>query len=192
MLRNLILKNRSYRRFYQSRPVPEEQVREWIDLARNSASAGNSQPLKYIISAEASINVKIFETLAWAGYLSDWAGPEDGERPSAYIIMLHDTLVRNKYLCDDGIAAQSILLGAVESGFGGCIIHSVNRIKLRDLLKLQDHLEIIQVIALGRPKETVVLEKMCNDDVKYWRDENQVHHVPKRSLDEIILKIKTE
>jgi hypothetical protein len=26
--------------------------------------------------------------------------------------------------------------------------------------------------------------------VKYWRDENQVHHVPKRGLDEIILEVK--
>ncbi len=190
MLKDLILKNRSYRRFYQSEHISEAQLREWVDLARNSASARNAQPLKYILSTEESFNAKIFETLAWAGYLTDWPGPEEGERPSAYIVMLHDTRIPGNYLCDDGIAAQSILLGTTEAGFGGCMIYSVNRNKLRELLKLPEQFEIIQVLALGKPKEKVVLEEITEGDVKYWRDGNQVHHVPKRSLDEIIIKLK--
>jgi len=127
---------------------------------------------------------------AWEGFMSYWLGHEKGERTSGYFIMLHDTLISGNYLCDDGIAAQSILLGATEAGFGGCIIYSVNRNKLSELLNLSDQYEIIQVLALGKPKETVVLEEMQNGDVKYWRDENQVHHVPKRALDEIILGIR--
>lgn len=189
MLKELILKNRSYRRFYQSEKISKEQLRDWVDLARNSASARNSQSLKYALSTEESLNAQIFEQLAWAGYLSYWKGPEEGERPSAYIIMLNDTLISGNYLCDDGIAAQSILLGATEAGFGGCIIHSVNRNKLRDILNLSEQYEILYVLALGKPKETVVLEEMKDDNVKYWRDENQVHHVPKRSLDELIIEI---
>lgn len=190
MLKDLILKNRSYRRFYQSERIEKQQLIDWIDLARCSASARNAQTLKYIVSTDESLNAEIFELLAWAGYLSYWPGPEEGERPSAYIVMLHDTLISGNYLCDDGIAAQSILLGAVESGFGGCIIHSVNRNKLRELLNLSEQFEIIQVLALGKPKETVVLDEIKNGDFKYWRDENQVHHVPKRSLDEIILETR--
>ncbi len=104
--------------------------------------------------------------------------------------MVHDTLISGNYLCDDGIAAQSILLGAVEAGFGGCIIHSLNRNKLKEILHLDDQYEIIHVLALGKPKETVVLDEIKEGDVKYWRDETQVHHVPKRSLDEIILEIR--
>ena len=190
MLKDLILKNRSYRRFYQSERIEKQQLIDWVDLARCSASARNAQALKYIVSTDESLNAEIFELLAWAGYLSYWSGPEEGERPSAYIVMLHDTLISGNYLCDDGIAAQSILLGAVEAGFGGCIIHSVNRNKLRELLNLSEQFEIIQVLALGKPKETVVLDEIKNGDFKYWRNENQVHHVPKRSLDEIILEIR--
>lgn len=190
MLKDLILKNRSYRRFYQNEKITTEQLREWVDLARNSASARNSQSLKYILSNEETLNAPIFNQLGWAGYLSDWPGPETGERPSAYIIMLNDTQISGNYLCDDGIAAQSILLGATEAGFGGCIIYTVNRNNLQELLNLPDQYKIIQVVALGKPKETVVLEEMKNGDVKYWRDENRVHHVPKRPLDEIIIKAK--
>lgn len=190
MLKELILKNRSYRRFYQSERISKQQLTEWVDLARCSASARNAQSLKYILSTDEKLNAEIFEQLAWAGYLSYWKGPEEGERPSAYIVMLHDTLISGNYLCDDGIAAQSILLGATEAGFGGCIIHSVNRNKLKEILKLSEQFEIIQVLALGKPKETVVLEEVKNGDIKYWRDENQVHHVPKRSLDEIIIEVK--
>ena len=187
MLKDLILKNRSYRRYFQSEKIAASMLRDWIDLARNSASARNSQSLKYIISTDESFNAMIFDQLSWAGYLTDWKGPEEGERPSAYIIMLHDTLITPNYFCDDGIATQSMLLGAVEAGYGGCIIHSVNRKKLREILNLSEQFEIIQVLALGKPKEEVVLDKILNGDVKYWRDGNKVHHVPKRSLDEIIL-----
>ncbi len=190
MLKDLILKNRSYRRFYQSEKISNEQLREWVDLARHSASARNSQSLKYILSTEETSNAGIFEQLAWAGYLLYWQGPEEGERPSAYIVMLNDTLIAGNYLCDDGISAQSILLGAVEAGFGGCIIHSVNRNKLGEILHLSDQFEILYVLAFGKPKETVVLEEIKDGDVKYWRDENQVHHVPKRALDEIIIDLK--
>ena len=189
MLRDLVLKNRSYRRFYQSEIITETQLRDWVDLARNSASARNAQPLRYFLSTGDPFNAIIFENLTWAGYLTDWPGPEEGERPSAYILMLRETLIPGHYLCDDGIASQSILLGATEAGFGGCIIHSVNRRKIHELLKLPEHLEIVQVLALGKPKETVVLDEIKNGEIKYWRDENQVHHVPKRTLDEIIVKV---
>jgi nitroreductase len=190
MLKDLILKNRSYRRFYQEEKISNEQLYRWIDLARNSASARNAQTLKYILSTDEPFNAKIFELLGWAGYLTTWHGPEEGERPSAYIILLNDTLVAGNFFCDDGIALQSILLGATEDGYGGCIVHSVNRNKLRELLHLSEQYDILYVVALGKPKETVVLEKMKNGDFKYWRDENQIHHVPKRPLDEIIIEIK--
>lgn len=189
MLKDLILRNRSYRRFYQSERISAVQLTEWIDLARCSASARNAQPLKYILSTDVFLNSEIFEHLAWAGYLTHWKGPGEGERPSAYIVMLHDTLIAGNYLCDDGIAAQSILLGATEAGFGGCIIYSVNRHKLKDLFRLSDQFEIIQVLALGKPREMVVMDELKDGDTKYWRDENQVHHVPKRSLEEIILRV---
>jgi len=188
MLKELILKNRSYRRFYQSERISSAMLHQWVDLARNSASGRNAQPLKYILCTEESFNALIFEQLAWAGYLTDWNGPVEGERPAAYIVMLHDTSISSNYFCDDGIATQSILLGAVEAGFGGCIIYSVNRKNLREILSLPEQFEIIQVLALGKPKEEVRLEEMKNGEVKYWRDANQVHHVPKRSLAEIVFR----
>jgi nitroreductase len=190
MLKELILRNRSYRRFYQSEKISTTQLRDWVDLARNSASARNAQSMKYILSTNESLNVQIFDQLGWAGYLTTWKGPEEGERPSAYIVLMNDTIISGNYFCDDGIAMQSILLGSTEAGFGGCIIHSVNRNKLREILNLSEQYEILYVLALGKPKETVVLDELEGSDIKYWRDENQVHHVPKRSLDEIILEVK--
>ena len=187
-LKELVLKNRSYRRFWQHEPIAPVLLREWVDLARNSASARNAQSMKYILSTEEIFNAKIFAQLAWAGYFTDWNGPEEGERPSGYVILLNDTAISGNYFCDDGIASQSILLGATEAGFGGCIIHAVNRTRLREILNLPEQFEIIQVIALGKPKEVVVLDEAKEGEIKYWRDENQVHHVPKRKLGEIILR----
>ncbi len=186
-LKALILKNRSYRRFVESHTISRETLLELVDAARLSASARNAQTLKYYLSNTGELNDKIFPNLAWAGYLTNWPGPVPGERPSAYIVQMHDTTLGNSYFCDDGIAAQSILLTATENGLGGCIIASVKKEALARVLNLPKHLSIIQVIALGKPAEQVIIEEMQNDDIKYWRDENQVHHVPKRPLDNLIV-----
>jgi nitroreductase len=189
MLHDFIMKNRSYRRFDEAIEISIDQLSSWIDLARLSASGRNAQPLKYILSVEKEKNSKIFSTLGWAAYLKDWDGPDEGERPSAYIVQLLDTAIGTNFFCDDGIAMQSILLGAVEEGYGGCIFRTINKPKLIELLSIPEQFQIINVIALGKPIEKVVIEKMKEGDFKYWRDESGVHHVPKRSLEEIILKI---
>ncbi len=179
-------KNRSYRRFYEDVTIPEIDLRKMIDAARLSPSSRNVQPIKYFISAGAELNKKIFKTLAWAGYLKDWGGPKEGEQPSAYIIQLHDKNIAPGYSCDHGITAQSILLEAVDLGYGGCIIASVKREELSQILNLPADLDIINVLALGKPKETVVIDDIKDGDYKYWRDIDEVHHVPKRSVDELI------
>jgi len=187
MIRDLILKNRSCRRFHQT-PVSRKTLEELIDLARLSPSAANKQPLKYILSCNKRKNNQVFPNLAWAGYLIDWGGPAEDERPTAYIIMLCDTEISKSVSADQGIAAQSILLGAVEKGLGGCIIASIHKQDIRKALDIPLKYEILLVIAIGEPKETVVLETVgAEGDIKYWRDKDSVHHVPKRKLKDIIL-----
>jgi nitroreductase len=132
---------------------------------------------------------KIFPYLAWAGYLTDWAGPDKGERPTAYIIILGDKLISDIFGVDHGIAAHSILLGATEAGLGGCIIGSIKRDELSDELSIPDNFEILLIVALGKPVENVIIEDIKNADVKYWRDKDKNHHVPKRGLKELILKL---
>ena len=188
MIADLVIRNRSYRRFYQEVAIEHETLRELVDLARLSASAANLQPLKYILSCDPQKNALIFPYLAWARYLKDWPGPSEGERPSAYIIILRDTEVNQSFDCDHGIAAQSILLGATEHGLGGCIIGSVQRQELHKALEIPSRYEILLVLALGKPRETVVIESVGPaGNIKYWRDSKGIHHVPKRLLDDIIV-----
>ncbi len=188
MIRDLVMKNRSYRRFYQDVPIEQETLKELVDLARCSASGANRQPLKYILSCTPERNARVFSTLAWAGALPDWPGPPEGERPSGYIIILGDTEISKTAGVDHGIAAQSILLGAVDKGLGGCMLASVKRDELRTALDIPEQYEILLALALGKPKEKVVLETLePGGDLRYWRDEDQVHHVPKRRLEDIIV-----
>lgn len=188
MLKDLIRKNRSYRRFDESIDISREDLIELIDLARLSPSGSNRQPLKYFLSNDRESNKMIFSTLAWAAYLKDWNGPPDGERPSAYIILLGDKNITENFGVDPGIAAQSILLGATEKGLGGCMFGNVSREKLRKLLNISSQYEILYVLALGNPVEKVQIEELKDGgSIQYWRDENQVHHVPKRSLSELII-----
>lgn len=188
VVKDLIRKNRSIRRFHQEVAIDLETLRELVDLARLSASGANRQPLKYVLSCEPEKNALIFPQLVWAGYLADWPGPEEGERPSAYIIILGDTEIHPSPGVDHGIAAQSILLGATEKGLGGCIIATIQRETVREALDIDPRHKILLVLALGKPKEKVVIDPVGADgDIKYWRDSERVHHVPKRALDEIIV-----
>lgn len=188
MIRDLVLNNRTHRRFKQQAPVDTHVLRDLVDLARLSPSGGNRQPLKYLLSCDPEKNARIFPHLAWAGYLTDWGGPVDGERPAAYIVILGDKEISPSFGCDHGIAAQSIMLGATEKGLRGCIIGSIQREALRAELAIPPRYEILLALALGLPGEQVVLEPMKpGGDIKYWRDEKGVHHVPKRPLREILV-----
>jgi nitroreductase len=188
MLAELIKTNRSCRRFDESHPVDPGTLRELIDLARCSASAANRQPLKYILSTNPAKNEDIFACLGWAAYLKNWPGPAPGERPAAYIIIAGDTRISTNFWCDHGIASQSILLGAREMGLAGCIFGAINKPKLKQSCNIPAELDLLLVLAIGKPAEKAVLEQVGPEgDIKYWRDEQQIHHVPKRTLEDIII-----
>jgi nitroreductase len=189
-LKELIFKTRSYRRFDEKYKIDDKTIESLIDLARLSASGANKQPLKYIYYNETKDCEKVFPYLAWAGYLTEWPGPDKGERPSAYIIILGDRSVSDIFGVDHGISAQTIMLGATEAGLGGCIIGSIKREELINEFSIPDNFEVLLILALGKPVENVIVDDIINNDVKYWRDSSKNHHVPKRSLAELIIKIK--
>jgi nitroreductase len=189
-MNRLTLKNRSYRRFKEDYSVGEKKLLKLINLARQSASGANLQPLKFVISSTPERNQLIFPTLSWAGYLKEWKGPAEGERPSAYIILLGDKELTKSFQYDAGIASQSITLGAAEMGLGACLIGSIQRENLRNALDIPERFQILLVIALGKPAEKVIVDALKEGmDIQYWRDEKDRHHVPKRELDELILDI---
>ncbi len=191
-IEKLVRQTRSYRRFDETIAIELETLKQLVDLARLAASGANRQPLKYVLSAEPERNELIFSHLAWAAYLSDWAGPEPGQRPTGYVVILGDKTISTDFGVDHGIAAQSMMLGATALGFGGCMVGSVSRKRLHAALALDAHYEILLVLALGKPAETVVVEQLDGNaddeaDIHYWRDAEGVHHVPKRSLDSLIV-----
>jgi nitroreductase len=183
----LVTKCRSYRRFDASHRIAEETLREMVSLVRRVPSAANLQPLKYVLSCAPEWNLRIFETLAWAGYLKEWPGPEADERPTAYIVVLLDADIAQAADIDVGIAAQTILLAATERGLGGCMFGAIKHELLATRLGLPSHLKVALVIALGKPVEHVVLEGLPADgSIKYYRDADGTHHVPKRAEAELI------
>lgn len=186
MIKELVLKNRSYRRFYEDKKIPMDTLKEFVEIGHNTPSAANKQPIRYKLVNDPKETDQVFNCLGWAGYLKDWDGPEKGERPAAYMIMLTKAGVNSSW--DEGIAGQTILLAASEAGMGGCFIGNINREKLAGIIRLDKNYEIKLVIALGYPKEEVILEEIASDgDYKYYRDDNKVHHVPKVKTEDLIM-----
>ncbi len=188
MIRDLVYANRTCRRFVESHRISREDLLSLVDLARLSASAGNLQPLKYLLVHEEEDRGRMFPLLGWAAYLSGWKGPAEGERPAAYIAILCDTGISANPGCDHGIAAQTILLAAREMGLAGAMIGAVNAKGVKKAFDVPEPLSVLLVLALGRPLETAVIEPVGeNGDIRYWRDDQGVHHVPKRALEEVVV-----
>lgn len=179
---------RSFRRFRESYPVTETLMTQWVNNARVTASAANKQPLRYRIVTDSDQCARVFDTLSWAAALPDWDGPKEGERPTGYIIMAVDskTFEGELWRFDAGIAAQTIMLASTEEGFGGCMILSFKRKQIKEILDMPEGLEPVLVLALGRPIEDVRLVDAEGDDTTYYRNENQVHFVPKRRLEDVL------
>lgn len=188
-LSELVLKTRSYRRFDESVRIEYRTLEALVDLSRHSASGANRQPLKFVIFNSPDGCQRVFPSLVWAAYLKDWDGPEPGERPTGYIIILGDKTISETFGVDHGIAAWSMMLGASEAGLGGCIFASIRREQLRSELNIPEQYEILLVLALGKTVENVIIDEISDGDVKYWRDKNRNHHVPKRPLSELIIKL---
>ncbi len=187
-VRELILKTRSYRRFHQYEPVSVEVLRELVNLARIAQSPWNQQAAKFLLCNRQEKNAEIFPLLAWAARMPHWDGPAEGERPSAYIVIVGDRDISKVFPSDHVVAGTAILLGATERGLGGCLVGAFSKKKMSQTLGLSERYEPLLAVALGRPSETVVLDEVGPDDnTAYWHDENGVHHVPKRSLDDLIL-----
>lgn len=188
MLTDLLIKSRSYRRFDESVKISQETLRDLIEATRYCPSAANRQPLKYRLVFEETETAQVFDCLKFAAYLRDWSGPAKGERPTAYVVVLGNETVSKFSEVDAGIAMQTILLRATEMGLGGCIFASIQREKLRQILALDESYQISYVIALGKPAEICVIEPLGEDgDIKYYRDAEDVHHVPKRELDDLLI-----
>jgi nitroreductase len=184
---DLIVRNRSYRRFRQSPAIDAATIRRLVDIARRTPSGTNRQPLKYIVVAGPERCARLFRFLKWAVWLK-WNGPAEGERPTGYVIVLCDKEIAKDPGADLGIACQSMLLAAVEKGFGGCMLGNIDRDGIREEFKIPERFDIALVVALGTPGETCVLEDAKpGGDLKYYRDAQDVHHVPKRPLDEVIV-----
>ena len=190
IIKKLLIEDRSIRRFDASKEIKEDVLEKLVGLTRYCASGRNLQPLKYRIVKDKKECEKIYPALKWAGYLSDWDGPVESERPVAYLVQCLDTRLTQNLLCDDGLQLQAITLGARALGIGGCIIKSFNLEILKQSLQLEDYYKPIYVLALGYPVEKVVIEGMSGEldaDVKYYRTPDGIHHVPKRPLRELII-----
>lgn len=189
----LVRRTRSVRRFAEEQRLDERLLTKLIDLARLSPCSANRQTLRFLPCCERQLVERIFPHLAWAGYLADWHGPQPGERPAAYIVVLHDKRLGPAREVDAGIALQSMLLGAYARGLAGCIIGSIKRGQLAAELGLAEHLHILYLLALGQGAEQVVVEELpVGGEVRYWRDAQGVHHVPKRTLAELLVTSKDD
>ncbi len=185
-LLELLKINRSYRRFDESIKIPEELIKEWVSSVRFTASTRNIQALKYHIVIENNKVLELCSQVHWAGYLKAWSGPIEGERPSAFLIQLLDTTLSKSSKWDEGLQLEAITLMAAASGYGACIMAAFDKNKVKNIFSLPEHLEPITLVALGKPIETVQIVDFVNS-VEYYRTEDLIHHVPKRSLEDILV-----
>ena len=182
----LATRTRSYRRFQENKLIPQELLREMINSAGFAPCASNLQRLRFSIITEEKDKDQLFSGIGWAGYITEWDGPEPGKRPSAYIVIHAPTEKKVFTGIDVGIAASYLVLSASSAGIGSCMLLNFDRMTVNNVAPSEGY-DPELLIALGYPGETVKLEK-DNEKIRYWRDSEGVHHVPKLPLEKLILK----
>lgn len=189
MIKDLIIKERSYRSFDEGVRIDRDTLVGFVENARLIPSSVNLQPLKYRICHTKEECDVMLSLTKWAALLKEYGIPPRGHAPTAYVVICIDKNVSDKSIFekDVGIAAQTIMLSAVEQGFGGCMIGNFAPAKVAEALKLPDGIVPSLVLGLGKPDEDITLENVGERGIGYYRDADGRHHVPKRSLDEIIL-----
>ena len=190
MLKDLILASRSYRSFDPSVKINRDQLSDWVDCARLSPSSINLQMLKFRLVTTDEECEGLLKNTRWAGKIKDQKLPPRGHAPTAYVVICADNRViatAEKFQKDVGICAQSIMLAAAESGFGGCMIGSFSPDTVSELLTLPEGVIPQLVLALGKPDERVeITDAAADGSVTYYR-ENGIHYVQKRALKDLIL-----
>ncbi len=190
-IRELVELNRSYRGYDESRRISREEMAELVECARLCPSTVNIQPLKYRLVFEKEEVDRLQKETHWARALPELTLPHEGMRPTAFIVICQDTRVdaaMNKFLRDIGAVAQTMLLAAVEMRLGGCMIGNFRADSVRETLNLPESIAPMLVVAFGKPAEKVVLTEVAEgENTMYYRDEDDVHYVPKRKLEDIIL-----
>ena len=185
----LVTGARTCRRFREAEGMPAGTLEWLVECARATPCAGNAQALRFAAAESPEACAAVFPALKWAGMLTDWNGPEAGERPTGYIVILGEAGTRAKLnAIDAGIDAQTIQLAASSRDVGCCIFLSFDPRVLREVHGIPETLEPVLVLALGLQKEVRRVEPMGPDgSVKYWRDAQGVHHVPKRALEDLLI-----
>lgn len=184
----LVSEARSCRRFFQEQRVSREDLLWIMECAARVPCARNAQVLRYILAISPEKCADLFPHTNWAGALKDWAGPAEGERPTAYIAVLHPKEHSPLVLMDAGIASQTIQLAAHTRGIGCCMHASFKREACAALLRVPETMQIGLLLALGAAKEERRLAPMPADgNFDYRRDAGGVHYVPKRALAELVL-----
>ena len=186
MIIDVTKKCRSYRRFDADRAITDDTLRELVNVARYTPSGANMQKLRFSLVTGKGARDTLFSTLKFAGYLKDWSGPSEGERPTAYIVISSESELNTLLAIDLGICAEAIALAAAELGIGCCMLRSFGADSVASVVGREGMIPHL-VLALGYPAETVIVEDMKDGDVKYYRDEFDRHIVPKRTLDELII-----
>lgn len=179
-----ILSRRSIRR-YKQKPIKFELLKKFVNAARLAPSGANLQPLEFLIVQDRNLCAQIFETIGWAGYIKPKWTPKPEERPTAYIIIIVNNMSNPWYQRDVGLASANIILAAEEEGIGSCILCKIDKGKIKKILSIPSGKDVDSVISLGYKDEEPTVEEL-KDSVEYWRDENQILHVPKRKLEDII------
>ena len=190
MFIDLVKKSRSYRGYDETRRITREELTDFVDCARFAPSSVNRQPFRYYLAYEQEQLDKIQPLTGWARALPEKKLPYPGKRPTAFVVICQDTALDadlNRYQRDVGIVAQTMLLAAAERELGGVMIGNFSPEKLSEALELPDNIVPMLIVAFGRPDEEIVLTEIAEgESVKYYRDENDVHYVPKRRLEDVI------
>ncbi len=189
-LKDMLIANRSYRNYNNDVKVTYEELKDIVELTRYCATGGNIQALRYRIVCDDKEVAEMHKLVKFGALLKELNLPYTGNDPTAYLVICAESENSNNapHATNIGIAAQTMLLGAVARGYGGCMIGNFDKAAATELLDIKEGYHPLLAISLGAPKENCVVRTIRKGEpTAYYRGEGDCHVVPKIALEDLLI-----
>jgi nitroreductase len=143
------LKTRRSIRKYKSTPVEPEKLEQCLEAARWAPSASNKQPWEFLIVTDAEKRKKLAEFHPYGKFVA--------ESPVVFIPLTNPEVHPKYHHADTALATLHFMIEAHSLNLGTCwagVINSDIEPKIKELLKIPDHLKVLALVAVGYANET--------------------------------------
>ncbi|UCG90282.1 MAG: nitroreductase family protein [Candidatus Heimdallarchaeota archaeon] len=144
-----LLKGRRSIRKYKQTPIEPEKLEKCLQAAQWAPSASNKQPWEFLIVTDQKIRKKLADFHPYGKFVA--------ASPVVFIPLTNPQVHAKYHQSDTALATLQFMIEAHSLNLGTCwagVIGTDFEPKIKELLKIPEHLRVLALVAVGYADET--------------------------------------